>query len=117
MKTDTIDVRIIEAVQRDGRITKVALSEKVGLSATPCWMHLRTLEKAGIIASYHARVAIHRIAPIFSILMEVTLENHPRADFERFEHVILTIPEVVNCWSVGGGADYIIRIVATEIDA
>jgi len=117
MKLDAIDVRILEAVQLDGRITKVALSEKVGLSATPCWVRLRKLEKAGIIASYHARVAIHRIAPIASILMEVTLENHRQADFERFERVISTIPEVVTCWSVGGGVDYIMRIVTTDIDA
>ncbi|NKF33445.1 Lrp/AsnC family transcriptional regulator, partial [Pseudomonas sp. BGM005] len=54
MKLDAIDLRILDAVQRDGRITKLALAEKAGLSPTPCWMRLRKLEKAGVIIGYHA---------------------------------------------------------------
>ena len=117
MKLDAIDLRILDAVQRDGRITKLALAEKAGLSPTPCWMRLRKLEKAGVITGYHARIAPRRIAPVASVMMEVTLANHRQADFERFERAISATPEIVACWSVGGGVDYILRIVATDIDA
>ncbi|MGR8926876.1 Lrp/AsnC family transcriptional regulator (plasmid) [Rhizobium leguminosarum] len=117
MKLDAIDLRILDAVQRDGRITNLALAEKAGLSPTPCWMRLRKLEKAGIITGYHARVAPRRIAPVASVMMEVTLANHRQADFERFERTVTAIPEIVACWSVGGGVDYILKIIAPDIDA
>ena len=117
MKLDAIDLRILEAVQRDGRITKVALAEVVGLSPTPCWMRLRKLEKAGIVSGYHARVAVRRVAPVASVMMEVTLGNHRQVDFDRFERVVTAIPEIVACWSVGGGVDYILKIMASDIDA
>ncbi len=117
MKLDAIDLRILEAVQQDGRITKLALAEKAGLSPTPCWMRLRKLEKAGIITGYHARVAVRRVAPVASVMMEVTLGNHRQADFERFERAVAAVPEITACWSVGGGVDYILKIVAADIDA
>jgi Lrp/AsnC family transcriptional regulator of ectoine degradation len=117
MKLDAIDLRILDAVQHDGRITKLALAEKVGLSPTPCWMRLRKLEKAGIITGYHARLAARRVASVASVMVEVTLANHRQSDFERFERAVATIPEIVACWSVGGGVDYILKIMTADIDA
>ena len=73
LKLDAIDLKILDAIQRDGRITKLALAEQVGLSPTPCWMRLAKLEKAGIVSGYHARIAMRAIAPIATVLMEVTL--------------------------------------------
>lgn len=116
-KLDQIDLKILDAVQRDGRITKLALADKVGLSPTPCWMRLRKLEKAGIVAGYHARVAMRAVAPIATVLMEVTLASHRQADFDRFERVIRDVPEIVACWSVGGGVDYLLKVMARDIDA
>ena len=117
MKLDAIDLRILETIQENGRITKLALAEKAGLSPTPCWLRLRKLEKAGIVTGYHARVAVRRVAPVASVMMEVTLANHRQADFERFERAVAATPEIVACWSVGGGVDYILRIMAPDIDA
>jgi len=116
-KLDPIDLKILDAIQRDGRITKLALAEQVGLSPTPCWMRLRKLEKAGIVSGYHARVAIRVVAPVATVLMEVTLASHRQADFDRFERVIRDIPEIVACWSVGGGVDYVVKVMARDIDA
>ena len=117
MKLDPIDLRILDAIQRDGRITKLALAERVGLSPTPCWMRLRKLEKAGIVSGYHAKIAMRQIAPVATVLMEVTLGAHRQADFDRFERAIRVIPEVVACWSVGGGVDYLLKVMARDIDA
>src|SRR5690349_1830317 len=116
-KLDAIDLKILDAIQRDGRVTKLALAEKVGLSATPAWMRLRKLEKAGIVSGYHARIAVRRVAPVASVMMEVTLANHRQSDFDRFERAVATTPEIVACWSVGGGVDYILKIMAADIDA
>ncbi|TIT21471.1 MAG: Lrp/AsnC family transcriptional regulator [Mesorhizobium sp.] len=116
-KLDPIDLKILDAIQRDGRITKLALAEKVGLSPTPCWMRLRKLEKAGVVSGYHARIAMRAIAPVATVLMEVTLASHRQADFDRFERVIRDIREIVACWSVGGGVDYLLKVMARDIDA
>ena len=117
MKLDAIDLRILSAIQADGRITKLALAEKAGLSPTPCWMRLRKLEQSGVISGYHARVDVRRVAPVASVLMEVTLTNHRQADFDRFERAVTAVPEITACWSVGGGVDYILKIMASDIDA
>lgn len=116
-KLDAIDLKILEAVQRDGRITKLALAEAVGLSPTPCWVRLRKLEKAGIIGGYHARVDMRQVAPVATVLMEVTLGSHRQADFDRFERAIRDLPEIVACWSLGGGVDYILKVMTRDIDA
>lgn len=117
MKLDAIDLRILEAVQRDGRITKLRLAELAGLSPTPCWLRLRKLEQAGIISGYHARLAPRRIAPIATVVMEVALANHRQADFDRFERAVSRLPQVQSCWSVGGGVDYFLKIITRDIDA
>lgn len=116
IKLDPIDIRILDEIQREGRITKLALAERAGISPTPCWTRLRRLEKAGVITGYHARVALRLIVPITTVLMEVTLGAHKQADFERFERVIKTLPEVVVCWSVGGGVDYVLKVMTRDID-
>ena len=117
MKLDAVDLRILDAIQRDGRITKLALAEKAGLSPTPCWMRLRKLEKAGIVSGYHAHLNLRKVAPVATVLMEVTLANHRQSDFDRFERAIAAIPEIVACWSVGGGVDYVLKIMTADIDA
>lgn len=117
MKLDAIDLRILDAVARDGRITKLRLAELAGLSPTPCWLRLHKLEQAGIISGYHARIAPRKIAPFAAVIMEVSLANHRQADFERFERAVTARPEVTACWSVGGGVDYFLHVVARDIDA
>ncbi|TGR75563.1 Lrp/AsnC family transcriptional regulator, partial [Mesorhizobium sp. M2D.F.Ca.ET.223.01.1.1] len=78
---------------------------------------LRKLEKAGIVSGYHAAIAMRAIAPVATVLMEVTLANHRQADFDRFERVVRDVPEIVACWSVGGGVDYVLKVMARDIDA
>jgi Lrp/AsnC family transcriptional regulator of ectoine degradation len=115
-KLDAIDLRILREIQREGRVTKLALAERVGLSPTPCWTRLRRLEKAGIVSGYHARIALRQLVPIAVVFMEVTLGGHRQGDFERFERTVKNVPEIVACWSVGGGIDYLLKVVARDID-
>ena len=117
IKLDPTDLRILDAVKRDGRITKLRLAEEVGLSPTPCWVRLRRLEKAGVVSGYHASIDMRAVAPVAVVLMEVTLRSHRQADFDRFERAVRDCEEIITCWSVGGGVDYLLKVMARDIDA
>lgn len=115
-KLDAYDVRILAALQRDGRITKLKLAEQIGLSPSPCWERMRRLEQNGLIRGYHADVDLERLLHTATILVEVTLCSHQARDFERFETAIAEVPEIVECYSTGGGIDYLLKVVALDID-
>lgn len=115
-KLDAYDVRILAALQRNGRITKLKLAEEIGLSPSPCWERMRRLEKHGLIRGYHAEVDIERLLHTATILVEVALRSHQAHDFERFESAIVDVPEVIECYSTGGGIDYLLKVVALDID-
>ncbi|RED43773.1 Lrp/AsnC family transcriptional regulator [Aestuariispira insulae] len=116
MKLDKQDIRILAALQRDGRMTKTKLAEEVFLSPTACWERLRKLEDAGIIASYHARINLERFIKPTTVLVEVTLKRHQAQDFRIFEEAIQEIPEIIECHATGGGIDYLLKIVAPDVD-
>jgi Lrp/AsnC family transcriptional regulator of ectoine degradation len=116
MKLDEFDIRILIALQRDGRMTKLRLAEEIGLSPSPCWARLRRLEQAGIIRAYHADVVIERLAKASIVFVEVTLKTHAAHDFMRFEQAIQQVPEVVECHATGGGFDYLLKIVTADIE-
>ena len=117
IRLDERDIRILEILQKEGRITKAALAERVNLSAAPAWERLRRLEEAGIIEGYEARVSLKALGPFSVVFMEAELDSHTAAAFDRFEQAVQSIPEVVECWAVGGGLDYLLKIVTRDIDA
>jgi Lrp/AsnC family transcriptional regulator of ectoine degradation len=117
IKLDAIDLKILETLQREGRITKAALAGRVGLSPTPCWERLKRLEKAGVIQGYHAKVNPKPIASSIQVLTEITLKQHTQAAFERFEKAVGAVAEIISCWSTGGGIDYLLLILVPDIDA
>jgi Lrp/AsnC family transcriptional regulator of ectoine degradation len=117
VKLDKIDIRILSILQREGRITKVALAERVQLSPTPCWERLKRLEQAGLIAGYHARLSLRAAVRFATIFTQVTLQRHRQEDFASFERAVLRVPEIVECWAVGGGIDYLLKVVTHDIDS
>ena len=114
-KLDRIDLRILAHLQENGRISNVELAEVVGLSASPCLMRVRRLEKAGYIAGYGAQVQIEKLGDLLMIFTEVTLSDHRTADFARFETAIREVEEVTECHLVSGGYDYLLKFVARSI--
>lgn len=117
IKLDELDVKILAALQRDGRMTKLKLAETINRSPTPCWERLRRLEQAGVIAGYHARISLEALAPTTTVLVEITLKSHRHADFRRFEEAVRGEPDVVECYATGGGIDYLAKVVSRDIDA
>ncbi len=117
IKLDKTDLRILATLQRDGRITKLRLAEAVNLSPTACWERLHRLERARVITGYSVRIDREKVARESTVLVEVTLKRHTKADFDRFEAAIRNQPEVVMCDATGGGLDYLLRVVTRDIDA
>lgn len=117
LKLDFVDLKILSAIQADGRITKLKLAERAGLSPTPCWMRLKKLEDAGIVSAYQARIDWRRVSPITFVLVEITLGQHRQADFDRFERAVRQADSVLACWAVGGGVDYLLKVAARDVDA
>lgn len=117
IRLDETDIRILAALQRDGRMTKVKLAETVHLSPSPCWERLRRLEDAGLIAGYHARLNLDLIARPTVVLVEVSLRSHRIDDFKAFEDAIQDVPEIVECWATGGGVDYFLKVMTRDVDS
>ncbi len=117
LKLDDRDLKILSILQKEGRISKTALAERVNLTPAPCWERLKRLEKAGIITGYRAEVALSRIAAHIVVFMAAELQGHRAENFQQFERAVQRIDEIVGCWAVGGGFDYILQIVARDIDA
>ncbi|MCV0349859.1 MAG: Lrp/AsnC family transcriptional regulator [Nitratireductor sp.] len=116
LKLDDRDLKILGILQREGRISKAALAERVNLTPAPCWERLKRLEKAGIITGYRAEVALAKLAPHIAVFMAAELAGHRAEDFQRFERSVQEIDEITGCWAVGGGFDYILQIIARDID-
>ncbi|GAA4216695.1 Lrp/AsnC family transcriptional regulator of ectoine degradation [Sagittula marina] len=116
-KLDQYDLAILHALQQDGRMTKVALAERVNLSPSPCWERLKKLESAGFITGYTAQVDIRKIAPVTEVLVQITLSGHRAEDFRTFETAMQDRAEVRGAWALGGGVDYILRLVVSDVDA
>jgi Lrp/AsnC family transcriptional regulator of ectoine degradation len=115
LKLDARDIKILAILQVEGRISKAALAERVNLSATPCWERLRRLEDAGIIESYGANLSLKALGPTTIVFVEIEIESHRSEDFTRFEKAIRGIPEIVECWAVGGGIDYFLKVIVRHL--
>lgn len=112
---DKIDVAILDRLQRAGRITNQALADAVHLSPSACLARVRALEKAGVIAGYHARIVPEKVAPTVIILAEVTLRSHHPADFAMFEQAVQDMDEIVEVAEVSGAFDYLLKVAVSDI--
>lgn len=116
-KLDDRDLKILSILQHEGRIPKATLAERVNLTPTPCWERLKRLEDAGIIESYGAKISLRALGPISIVFVEIELQSHQAEDFERFQKAIVDVPEVVECWAVGGGIDYMLKVMTRDLES
>ena len=116
LKIDKIDLKILERLQKDGRITNQKLAEKVCLSPSSCLQRVRRLENEEVILSYHARIDISRIARHIMCIATVSLKNHTPEEFRAFEDLVESIPEVVECYTVSGESDFFVRIICADMN-
>lgn len=109
------DKAILELIQQDAGLSTAEIAEKVGLSQSPCWRRIRRLEEAGVIKRKvalldHAALGMEVVA-----FVSVKLSEHGRRNLEDFESRVSGLPEVLECFTVTGDVDYILKIVAKDI--
>ncbi|WP_108660188.1 Lrp/AsnC family transcriptional regulator [Acuticoccus kandeliae] len=114
-KLDRIDIAILATLQRSGRMANVDLAAAVGLSPSPCLTRVKRLEAAGYIEGYRAEIAWTKLAAHIIVFTEVTLSDHRREDFIRFEAEIRRVEAVTECHVVSGGYDYLLKFVARNV--
>lgn len=115
VKLDRLDINILAQLQRNGRITNVELADIVGLSASPCLLRVKRLEKHGYITGYNANIDIAKLGETVMVFTEVTLNDHHREDFAKFEASIRTIDEVIECHLISGGYDYLLKFLTRGV--
>lgn len=112
---DATDIRILNAVQKHGQLSKSKLAEIVNLSPTPCWARFTKLRAAGFIRGYHADIALDYIAGCTQVIVTVALAHHRKSDFVRFEAHIRELDEVAECVATGGGMDYVMKVFSPSL--
>ena len=109
---DAIDRRILDRLQKDGRLSNAELAEQVGLSASPCWRRVKALEEAGVIKGYAAQVDARAVGLSVNVFMSVSLSTQVEKALQAFERAAAARPEVMECYLMTGDADYLMRVVA-----
>jgi DNA-binding Lrp family transcriptional regulator len=117
VRLDPLDWRILKELQADGRITNVALSQRVGLSAPPCLRRMRALEDAGFVRGYTALLDEKMLGFDLTAFAMVGLHAQAEADLRAFENRVLAWPLVRECYMMSGETDYILRCVAPDLGA
>ena len=117
LNLDATDIRILSALQKHGQLSKTKLAEIVNLSPTPCWARLAKLKAAGFIRGYHADVALDRVCDFSQVVVTLSLKQHRKSDFDRFEGHIRKLDEVTECIATGGGMDYVLNVFTPSLTA
>ena len=116
-KPDAIDVAILDALQRDGRLSNVALAKAVGLSPTPCAERVRALEAAGIIDGYTTNLDPERLDLGLLVFIEIAIDRTSEDAFDQFRKAMLGIAQVQECHMVAGGFDYLLKVRVRDMAA
>lgn len=116
-RLDDRDIAILATLAREGRISKTDLAARVNLSPTPCWERMKRLEKAGLIRGYRAEIDLTGLGPHVQVFVTVELDSHRAESFQIFERTIERMDEITGCWAIGGGYDYLMLVIASDITA
>ena len=116
-KLDSIDRRILAELQESSDMSMQELGERVGLSHTPCWRRVRRLERKGIITRRVALLDGKQLGLAVNVFVNVNLRRHQENALNRFEEAVLTVPEIVECYTVSGETDFLLRVVVADVGA
>lgn len=118
MKLDRYDRLILEVLQQEGRISNQELSERIGLSQSPCLRRVRALEESGLVTGYRAILDARKLGLTLMALIHISMDRHTPERFERFDATVRALPEVLECLLVTGqDADYQLKVVVKDMDA
>jgi len=113
---DKFDQAILIALQEDGALSIAALSERIGLSTTPCWKRLKRLEDEGFIEKRVAIVNRKKVGLGVTVFVSVRTGQHDEKWLKKFAAAVATLPEVLEFHRMSGDVDYLLKVVTTDID-
>jgi Lrp/AsnC family leucine-responsive transcriptional regulator len=114
---DQIDLRILDVLQKDGRISNADLADKVGLSASPCLRRMRSLEEQGVILGYRADLDPLQLGLTILAFVEVRISRHGAGTAAVFRDAMLKERLVVGCYMVTGSYDFLLKVVARDLES
>ncbi len=114
---DAIDRKLLAELQAEGRVTNVDLARRVGLTAPPCLRRVRSLEEEGVIRGYHADLDPSKLGYAIMVFAMVSLRSQAEEDLRAFENHIKALPEVRECHMLNGEIDFILKIVAHDLQS
>lgn len=114
---DAVDARILDLLQKDASLSIAEIAEKVGLSSSPAWRRIERLKKAKVIVGQVTLLDQDKLGLTFEVFATVKLQLPSRENLERFEAAIVAWPEVVECATVTGAVDYMLRVVTRDMHA
>ncbi|TNC52975.1 Lrp/AsnC family transcriptional regulator [Rubellimicrobium rubrum] len=114
---DSIDQRILRELRRDGRLSNLALSDRVGLSPSATLRRVQELERRGVIQGFRAVLDPHQVGRGYVVYVAVGLSEHGKAAQKTFEAAMQAAPEVVECHNIAGAFEYLLRVEARDLAA
>ena len=117
MNLDRHDLGILNALQKNGRVSNRELADQIGLSPAPCWRRLRTLEQDGVISDYVALLNPEKVGLMIMAFVHVSLENHHSDTVKEFDDAINKSPEVLECYMTSGEYDYMLKVIVADMAA
>jgi Lrp/AsnC family transcriptional regulator, leucine-responsive regulatory protein len=114
---DGFSLRILSELQRDARQTILQIANRIGLTSTPCWKRVKEMESNGVIRGYTALVDRDKVGLMICVLAEINLTRHTEKNAIDFEKEVAACPQITECYSTTGNADYVIKVIATDIKA
>ncbi|MFT6866555.1 MAG: DNA-binding Lrp family transcriptional regulator [Cyclobacteriaceae bacterium] len=114
---DETDKKILNILQKEGRITTKALAEKLGLTTTPIFERVKRLEKNGVIDKYVALLNHRNIDRKLIVFISISIKNHTRSYLENFSKEMDTIPEVMEVYHIAGNYDFLVKVIMKDMEA
>ena len=115
-KLDVIDLKILEALEADGRLTNVELAERVGLSPSPCLRRVKQLESEGVIEGYGAKINRTKVGLGLTVFVQVGLERPRETDADKFARVMEQLPQVLSCYLISGQPDFLLEVAVSDLN-
>ena len=117
MELDRFDHQILLELQHDADISMQELGNRVGLSHTPCWRRVKKLQEQGVITRQVTLLDAAKLDLAVNVFVNVTLRRHQENALNRFEEAVQEVPEVVECYTVSGETDFLLRVVVRDVEA
>ncbi|MCM4159665.1 Lrp/AsnC family transcriptional regulator [Antarcticibacterium flavum] len=117
MKLDAIDLKILQQLQQDSKITNKELSVKLNLSVTAIYERIKRLERNRVVSKYVALVNPEKVEKSFTVLCQIKLLQHTKAYMIKFEAEVARLPEVLECYHVSGEYDYNLKVMVKDMEA